>query len=171
MITFAQLADRAPTIAAPITDRFVATRLGLLGTVRADGSPRVSPIEVALYEGGLFVGMMPHSQKRRDVARDPRVCLLTPVADHNDVGGEGKLFGRLDHITDAARAEHILRHHAAGGEFDPESIAGSPMFELFIDSAAWQRVEGEVWTATTWNEADGLRERRLADPMGEMTDA
>lgn len=171
MITFAELADRAPALTASITDRFDAARIGLLGTVRADGSPRVSPIEVALFEGGLFVGMMPHSHKRRDVARDPRVCLLTPVADHQDLGGEGKLFGALEQVADAVRAERILRHHAAGGEFDPEAIAGSPMFELLIAGAAWQRIDGEAWTATSWNPTDGLRERRLADPMGEMTDA
>ncbi|WP_162942467.1 pyridoxamine 5'-phosphate oxidase family protein [Desertimonas flava] len=170
MLTFAELADRAPTLTAPITERFVAARLGLLGTIRADGSPRVSPIEVGLFEGGLFVGMMPHSHKRRDVARDPRVCLLTPVADHTDVGGEGKLFGVLEQVTDAARAERILRHHAADGDFDPETIVGSPMFELLITAAAWQRVDGEVWTTTSWNPTDGLRERRLADPMAEMTD-
>lgn len=171
MITFAELADRAPAISASITERFVAARIGLLGTVRADGSPRVSPIEVALFEGGLFVGMMPGSHKRRDVARDARVCLLTPVSDHTDIGGEGKLFGVLEQVGDPERAERILRHHAAGGEFDPESIAGSPMFEMLISGAAWQRVIDDAWTASSWNETDGLRERRLADPMAEMTDA
>lgn len=171
MITFAELADHAPSLTTSITDRFVAARIGLLGTVRADGSPRVSPIEVAVFEGGLYVGMMPHSYKRRDVARDPRVCLLTPVADHTDVGGEGKLFGVLEQIADPERAEHILRHHAAGGEFDPEAIAGSPMFEMLINGASWQRLVGEAWTSTSWNETDGVRERHLVDPMGEMTDA
>ena len=49
----------APEVAGPIGERFAASGLGMLGTVRSNGAPRVSPIEVGPYEGGLFVGMMP----------------------------------------------------------------------------------------------------------------
>ena len=53
----------------------------MLGTLRRDGSPRVSPIEVAFHDGRLYVGMMPGSTKSLDVERDPRVSLVTAIAD------------------------------------------------------------------------------------------
>src|SRR6478735_6443486 len=90
MTTFSQLDAAAPDLATPIRERLITTGLALLGTTRADGSPRVSPIEVTLHDGHLFVGMMPGSRKALDVGRDPRVCLLTPVADKDDLSGEGK---------------------------------------------------------------------------------
>src|SRR5215218_6243852 len=95
MCTFSQLEASAPDLATPIRERLAGTGLALLGTIRADGSPRVSPIEVTIHDGHLYVGMMPGSRKAVDVARDPRVSLLTPVADKDDLAGEGKLFGAL----------------------------------------------------------------------------
>lgn len=160
MIDFAELTRVAPEVAEPIAARIAAAGIGMLGTVRANGAPRVSPIEVGPYEGGLYVGMMPGSQKHLDAVRDPRYCLVTAIADRTDLGGEGKLFGVLDPVTDAARAQTILRHHAAGGDFDPEALVGSPMFELHIEMAAWQAVVDDAWTTLSWRVGvDGVQRR------------
>jgi Pyridoxamine 5'-phosphate oxidase len=95
---FDEFSSLAPEIAERVLDRFRTTGLAILGTIRSDGSPRVSPIEVAIHDGRVYVGMMPGSTKHLDVVRDPRVALLTPVADRHDIGGEGKLFGRLEAV-------------------------------------------------------------------------
>jgi hypothetical protein len=160
MIDFAELARIAPEVSEPIAARVAATGLGMLGTIRANGAPRVSPIEVGPFEDRLYVGMMPRSQKHLDAVRDPRYCLVTAIANREDLDGEGKLFGVLDPVTDAARAETILRHHAAGADFDPEALVGSPMFELLIDMAAWQQVVDDAWTTLSWREGvDGVQRR------------
>jgi len=99
VISFSDLRTTAPEIAEPIAARFATSGLGMLGTLRRDGSPRVSPIEVALHEGRMYVGMMPGSTKHHDVERDARVSLVTAIADKDDLAGEGKLFGVASRIT------------------------------------------------------------------------
>lgn len=160
MLRISDLAALAPDVATPLIERFRATHLGLLATIRADGSPRISPIEVMVHDGGLFVGMMPGSTKWRDVVRDPRICLSTPVADSSDVGGDGKIFGVARPIADQDVADDLIRLHAAASGFDPEAILGSPMFEVTVDGAAWQGVEGDTMVTHSWNERDGYRHRR-----------
>jgi hypothetical protein len=166
MISCSAARDLAPSILDPIREVLERTGIGILGTVRRDGSPRVSPIEISVQDGDLFVGMMPDSAKARDAFRDGRCCVLTPVADRNDLGGEGKLFGRLVPL-DGDDAEARLRVAAQQAGFDPELVRGSPAFELRIDGAAWQRVDGETWTTLSWRlgEAVRLRHRRGATEL------
>ena len=47
----------------------------MLGTLRADGSPRISPCEVDLVDGRLCFGMMWQSHKALDLLRDPRLAV------------------------------------------------------------------------------------------------
>jgi hypothetical protein len=167
MLTFSQLETSAPDIAAPIRGRLTATGLGLLGTIRADGSPRVSPIEVTLHDGHLFVGMMPGSTKARDVGRDPRVALLTPVADKDDLGGEGKLFGRLSAVTDADQIAAVFEAAVGGSDqYDVDDLDGSPVFELLVTGAAWQRVEDDTFVTSSWDSERGIRFRRRVGATG-----
>jgi hypothetical protein len=48
------------------------TGLCLVGTIRADGWPRISPGEVILEEGELMLATHWHSRKALDLLRDPR---------------------------------------------------------------------------------------------------
>jgi hypothetical protein len=170
MMTFSELHTTAPEIAEPIAGRFRTSGLGMLGTLRRDGSPRVSPIEVAIHDGRLYVGMMPGSTKFHDVERDPRISLVTALADKDDLGGEGKLFGVAARITDAAAAARILRAAADASGFDPEAVAGSPMYEVLVSGAAWQRVEGDTFVTTSWSPHDGVRHRRRDGATGAVVD-
>jgi hypothetical protein len=169
MTTFREFQTSAPEIADRIADRLRTTGIGLLGTVRRDGSPRVSPIEVTLQGDGLFVGMMPGSAKCDDVLRDPRVCLLTPVADREDLGGEGKLFGRLERITDPARAAAVLTGAAEAAGLDADALGDSPMFELDVTAAAWQYadVTAESFHTLSWRAGTAaVRRRRRQGALG-----
>jgi hypothetical protein len=161
MINFEELHRLAPEVAEPIGARFAASGLGMLGTVRANGAPRVSPIEVAPFDDrSLFVGMMPNSQKHLDALRDPRYCMVTALADKDDLAGEGKLFGVLDLVTDLDKAGAILRAHAEANGFDAGELDGSPMFELLIDMAAWQIVIDDAFNTFSWKDGvDGVRHR------------
>ena len=46
--------------------------LCLLGTLRSDGFPRISPIEPRIFEGMLVIAGMPNTTKFNDLARDPK---------------------------------------------------------------------------------------------------
>ena len=46
----------------------------LIGTIRRDGSARISGVEPLVMEGELLLSMMPTSTKAHDLLRDPRIC-------------------------------------------------------------------------------------------------
>lgn len=165
MISVDDLHDLAPAIATAILGRIRVTGIGILGTIRRDGSPRISPIEVSIQDRSLFMGMMADSLKLRDVRRDPRCVLLTPVADRNDLGGEGKLFGRLQEMH-GPDAERVLRQAALDAGLDPELVVGSPAFELLVDAAAWQCVEGETFVTLSWKIGQPVRLRHRVGALG-----
>lgn len=165
-LVFGDLLRSVPDIAEPMFERFRAAGLGLLATVRPDGSPRVSPVELMFVGDGLYIGMMPGSRKQADVVHDPRVSLITAVADRHDLGGEGKLFGRLRRLGTVEAAE-VLRVGIAADDIDPEVLAGSPVFELLVEGAAWQRLDGESWVSATWSSAAGARRYERLGPSGE----
>lgn len=92
MITWEQLETASPPIAELARQRFERTRVALLGTVRSDGSPRISPIEPYLSQGQLLFGTMSWSLKTRDVLRDPRCVLHSAVTERIVDGREIRSF-------------------------------------------------------------------------------
>lgn len=170
MVTLAELETAAPEIGEPIRARLEATGIGLVATLRRDGSPRISPFEVSILDGSLYVGSMPGATKAQDLRRDGRACLLTPVADKDDLGGEGKLFLDVREIADPGEAGAVLRGMTEGTEMAETDFGDSPMFELRITGAAWQRVNDDHWDTLSWNENDGVRHRRREGATGASVD-
>ncbi len=58
MLDWRDLELGAPEIARPGMGRLNAARIAMLGTLRSDGSPRISPIEPCIVNGRLLVGAM-----------------------------------------------------------------------------------------------------------------
>src|SRR5260370_1055749 len=65
----------------------------LAGTIRADGTPRISPVAAHLVSGNLMLVMIPGTQKAREVLRDSRVVLQSPVTEAAEPCAEFKLRG------------------------------------------------------------------------------
>jgi hypothetical protein len=170
MATFAELAAAAPSIADFLGARIAATGLCLLGTSRADGWPRVSPIELSLIDGRIYVGSMPDAMKVRDLRRDPRCCIVTPLADKADLAGEGKAFCRAREVTGGDEWELVRAAFRDAIGLDIGDPGGSHIFELGIEAAAWQRVEGDDWRTTSWQVGGAVRERARTGPLGESRD-
>ena len=100
MATWTEFATEAPEIADLAEKRLAATGLMMLATIRADGFPRISPMEpvladdrLALHDGRLWLGMMVDSTKSRDLVRDGRFSLHTATADKTVSHGDVKLWG------------------------------------------------------------------------------
>src|SRR5262245_66489877 len=74
-------------------DRLNSAHVALLGTLRRDGSPRISPIEPYIVEGQLLIGAMAWSAKVGDLRRDPRYVLHSVVTGPDSGEGELKLYG------------------------------------------------------------------------------
>lgn len=168
--TFADLNAAAPSIAAFLGQRIAQTGLCMLGTTRADGWPRVSPIEVSLIGDRLYVGSMPNAVKARDLQRDPRCCMVTPLADKDDLTGEAKAFCRAREVTAADEWERVRAAFLATAGFDIGEPGGSHIFELELEAAAWQRVEGDDFRTTSWRPGGAVRERARTGPLGERRD-
>src|SRR4051812_49049254 len=81
MATWTDIEADAPELAATVRARFEAHGMGLLATLRRDGSPRISGIEPLFALGELWMGMMPGSRKAADVVRDPRFALHSATTD------------------------------------------------------------------------------------------
>jgi Pyridoxamine 5'-phosphate oxidase len=102
-MTWRDLEAGAPEIARLGKERLDQTRVALLGTLRKDGSPRISPVEPFLTQGHLLFGAMSWSTKTRDLLHDPRCVLHSTVSDPDSGEGELKLYGRAAGVHDEIR--------------------------------------------------------------------
>jgi hypothetical protein len=100
MTTWQQLTDAVPDLAPRIAARFAATGLGLIATLRKDGSPRVSGVEPLIADGELWLGMMDGSRKAADLLRDPRFALHAATTDKDVKEGDAKVAGSAIEVTD-----------------------------------------------------------------------
>jgi hypothetical protein len=75
-------------------------RFVLVGTIRRDGTPRISPVEARLVHGHLMLVMIPGTLKARDLLRDPRILMSSPIAHPDDPNREFKLRGHVVEIRD-----------------------------------------------------------------------
>jgi hypothetical protein len=79
-----------------------------LATLRYDGSPRISGIEVNFANGELWLGSMWQALKALDLRRDPRFALHSGSADPPNWTGDAKLAGRTEEVTDPERKAAII---------------------------------------------------------------
>jgi hypothetical protein len=157
MTTWAEFAEAAPRIAAIFGRRHAACgNLCLLATVRADGSPRISPMEPRLFEGHLVLVGMPGTSKFRDLARDPRFCLHTATVDPQLADGDAKLWGRAWDLQDpplhqrfADRLLDEIGMDLRGQEFHPflvadiESASSVELADDRLEITIWRRDQPE----------------------------
>src|SRR5216683_4687794 len=114
MSTWAELAAAEPEFADRVRRVFDSHRHKVLATLRADGSPRVSGIEVEFAGGELLMGMMPGSVKAQDLRRDPRLALHAASEDppQDDPGswlGDAKISGRAIEVVGSTDDEPAHR--------------------------------------------------------------
>ncbi|MER5225147.1 pyridoxamine 5'-phosphate oxidase family protein [Streptomyces flaveus] len=90
-----------PDLAKTAEERFGAFTHHVLATLRKDGSPRTSGLEVRFRNGELWLGMMPNSLKALDLRRDPRFALqANPGSGTEMAGGDVRISGRAVEVTE-----------------------------------------------------------------------
>jgi Pyridoxamine 5'-phosphate oxidase len=128
--------DACPQVAERAEERFRRQELCMLGTIRADGSPRISPCELDFVDGELMLGMMWRSRKALDLLRDPRCVLHSCTADRMGTEGDVKIYGRAIDVQDAALRSAYRDAVRARIDWAPEE----PNFHAFsidVKSAAF----------------------------------
>jgi hypothetical protein len=127
--------EAAPELAARGLAGFREQNLCLVGTLRADGWPRISPCEVYVVDGDLMLGMMRASKKSADLERDARLSVMTPQCDREGNRGDFRLYGRSIAVTDPDRRRRFADTIFAAIGWRP--LDPYPMYAVDIDTASY----------------------------------
>lgn len=143
----------APELAREGWARFERTKVAMLGTVREDGSPRISPVQPYLIAGELVVGVMP-SPKLDDLRRDPRCVLHSSVSNLDGSEGELKVHGQARSTDDPSILE------APGTWWAGRPHDRFETFTIAIEEAVlltWSS-DQESMTTSRWSAEGGARQ-------------
>jgi hypothetical protein len=161
MASWNEVTDAAPDLAGAVRARFEATGLGLLATLRRDGSPRISGIETTFAVGELWLGMMDGSRKALDLQRDPRLALHSATADKDVKEGDARITGRgVEVREDDDRRGAFLDHLRAKGDWAPDGPFH--LFAVDVTELMMLRPGGDHLVIESWREGGEVRrvERR-----------
>ena len=147
MATWSEVTEAAPDLADAVRARFEAHRHAVLGTVRRDGSPRLSGTETMFTAGELWLGSMEGARKAADLKRDPRLALHSATVDPDLADGDAKVAGRAEEVRDEATRTAVVS--AAPGEFD--------LFRVDVTEVVLLQVATDHLVITSWHEGEGLR--------------
>ena len=123
--------QQAPELAGAVRRQLTATRHCVLGTLRADGSPRLTGLEAQFGHGELWLAMMPDSRKADDLHRDPRFAIHS-APDVSMADGDAKVNGIAVLVDDtanaaiASRRRSPRRHRRAGSRCSAPSSPTHP---------------------------------------------
>ena len=76
---WSEISARQPTLGAVADRLLIEPGVLLAGTIRRDGTARLSGVELLVLDGDLWLSMMSGSGKSRDLARDPRIVLNSVI--------------------------------------------------------------------------------------------
>ena len=149
-----EFAAAAPELAQLGEERLRSRELCLVGTLRRNGWPRISPVEPEFVEGELMLGMMWRSPKALDLLRNPRVVVHSTLTDRHDLSGDIKLYGRALPVEDAPRREAHRRTIQARIDWAPPEPYH--VFALDIEEVGWVTF-AEPRFGMAWSAERGLR--------------
>ena len=143
--SWGEVRSQAAELAAAVEERFTVRKHCTVATLRADGSPRISGIEVQFEGDEATIGSMPGAVKARDLQRDPRFALHSatvdpPEEDPTAWPGEAKLAGV---VVETGTGE------------------GAHAWRLDVREVVLTRIdaEGRALEITSWHEGRGVRVR------------
>ena len=112
---------------------------GILGSIKADGSPHLVPVFAAAKDGRLLVSTPRTTVKARNIARDPRVTMAFGIRPWVAIAGTARIVtddlpARLREYYKLASGEHpdwddydraMVREQRVLLEITPERAYGS----------------------------------------------
>ncbi len=134
----------APELAELARTEFERYGMVLVGTVRKDGSPRISCVLPYVLDGELYLGMMWRSRKAVDLLRDPRLVLHNTIATNRGDEMEINLRGRVADVRDADVRHRYLE---AMPEWEGREFH---LFAVDIESAGLVRYERGEQHVQVW---------------------
>jgi hypothetical protein len=153
-------ADDCPELAAVAAEWIVDKHIMLLGTVRPDGSPRISAVECDFVGDDLCTGMIWQSVKALDLERDPRMTAHSLPPGKDNPAGDLKLYGRAVAVQGPTKRayEQTLYARIQWSPTEPYHC-----FALDIAEAALVVFRDGGRTVTSWREGRGSRRRFVSN--------
>ena len=142
MASWSEVETEAPELAALARGFLDAHVHKALATLRRDGSPRISGIEVEFADGEAWIGSMGRAVKALDLQRDPRFAIHSGSHDPPGWHGDAKIAGTVEDVTPPDADSHRFRLDIA------ELVVvrhGEPADHIVIDA---------------WHEGRGISSRR-----------
>jgi hypothetical protein len=131
-----------PTLAKLGREKLGGPGVVLVGTIRHDGSPRLSPVEPLFWRNDLWLSMGWRTRKAADLQRDARILVHSVVVSREGETGEYKVRGR-------AIADDDLETHRGYAQAVERELGWQPepgRFHLF-------RVDLDEVTFIRWDSA------------------
>ena len=152
MATWNELATAAPDLAQRVQARFMAHKHLLLATLRRDGAPRISGVEVQFSGGNLWMGMMHGSRKAIDLQGDPRMALHSAPVDLDLTDGDAKVSGRALEVVDPVEIAAWRGDQEQSPPPGPLHLFRVEVDEVSIVTVARDRLVIDAWRPSkgTW---------------------
>jgi hypothetical protein len=150
LLTWEELEQAAPEIAAHGRGLLERFQFVLVGTLTKDGSPRINPCEAYVIDGHLLLNMIPRSLKALDLLRDPRIYVHAPVTA-KEGSPEFKLAGRAEILQDETLRTKLDDLFWEMIQWRP--APDSHYFEVLAGRAAWVSYDNGQ-TSIRWRAGD-----------------
>ena len=168
MASFADVENAEPDLADRARAVLSSTINAVLGTVRRDGSPRVSGADPYFHDGQLRIWSMPGARKGQDLRRDPRVAVHSIPWDSRrlregaaDVGAaDAKVSGAAVLTTDAGERAAFRSWLASVRGAEPP--ADWDLFTIDINELTVVFVDAGQLVVDRWSATDGRATMRRA---------
>ena len=153
MASFADVEVEEPEFAARVRAAFDAHGLKFLATLRADGAPRISGIEMRFVAGEPWLAGMPGSVKFADLRRDPRFALHSGSDEPEAWRADAKLSGRATEVT----AEDERSRFAAAAGVGPGQL-DFVLFRVDLDQVVLTALDEakNALVISSWRPGRGL---------------
>jgi hypothetical protein len=158
MSSWSKVVLAAPVIGVAVQERFEAYGLGLLATLRRDGSPRISGIEPLFALDELWLGMMPGSLKALDLLRDGRFALHSATTDKQVTNGDARIAGSAVSVTDDVSLARFREAFAAATGYPPPE-GPFQLFRADVLEISLIKPGGDHLDIAWWHE--GEQEKRV----------
>lgn len=124
-------------------------------TLRADGSPRVHPVEPWTGAGLLLVRFRARSPKVDEVMRDGRYALHSPMDNPDGIGGEFLVRGWMERVSD---------EHPAAQRFAVDAPYPLAFYAMSVEEAVGTTYEEDEPVYRRWREEG--QATRPGEPSG-----
>jgi len=160
---WADFEHAAPDLAVEVREVIDRSGFVLVGTIRRDGTPRISPVEARVVQGHLMLVLIRGTHKARDLLRDPRLVLNSPVFDAADPGCELKLRGRGVAVEERGLLEATVNATEAASGWRPP--ADWHFFSIEIEDVALMEWDHGALAMTRWTAERGLERTTRPAPL------